>query len=150
MSLPDEAPVLRGQGEPDSGPRPFMWHGTGDALLADDEPAVRTVTARALERLGLRVTSCEDGEAAMAAFNADPGRWRVVVLDLTMPKLSGDQALTAMRARRADLPVVMSSGYSESEMRATMPGVPAIACLLKPFTVRSLSEALRQVLGDPD
>ena len=149
MTSPDESRAHQNEGEPESGPRPFAWHGSGEALLADDEPAVRTVTARALARLGLHVTSCEDGAAAMAAFNADPDRWRVVVLDLTMPKLSGAQALTAMRARRADLPAVISSGYSEAEMRATMPDVQAVACLLKPFTVRSLSEALSQVLDRP-
>ena len=124
MTSPDESRAHQNEGEPESGPRPFAWHGSGEALLADDEPAVRTVTARALARLGLHVTSCEDGAAAMAAFNADPDRWRVVVLDLTMPKLSGAQALTAMRARRADLPAVISSGYSEAEMRAIGTSIP--------------------------
>ena len=134
--------------EPDSGPRPFAWHGEGEAIVADDEPAVRTVTARALERIGLTVTRCDDGEAAVEAFKADPMRWRLVVLDLSMPRLHGAQALTAMRLIRPDLPAVLSSGYSEPEMRDAVPGEPGIVFLLKPFTVRSLSEAVRQVLGE--
>lgn len=134
--------------EPDSGPRPFAWHGAGEAIVADDEPAVRAVTARALERIGLTVTRCEDGAAAVDAFKADPTRWRLVILDLSMPRMSGAQALTEMRRLRPDLPAVLSSGYSESEMRATVPGEPGVVFLLKPFTVRSLSEAVRQVLGE--
>lgn len=134
--------------EPDSGPRPFAWHGTGEVLVADDELAVLTVTARALERIGMTVTRCENGETAVAAFTTDPKRWRLVVLDLSMPRLSGAQALAAMRALRPELPAVLSSGYSESEMRDTVPGTEGIVFLLKPFTVRSLSEAVRQVLGE--
>lgn len=134
--------------EPDSGPRPFAWHGSGEALVADDEPAVRAVTARALERIGLTVTRCDDGASALEAFKVDPAVWRVVVLDLSMPRMSGAEALTAMRLLRPDIPAVLSSGYSESEMRDTLPGVSGIAFLLKPFTVRSLSESLRRVLGE--
>jgi len=134
--------------EPDSGPRPFAWHGHGEAIVADDEPAVRTVTARALERIGLTVTRCDDGDSAIQAFLADPMRWRVVVLDLSMPRLSGAEALAAMRRVRPDLPAVLSSGFSESEMRETVGNEPGVAFLLKPFTVRSLSEAVRQVLGE--
>lgn len=134
--------------EPDSGPRPFAWHGEGEVIVADDEPAVRSVTARALERVGLTVTRCEDGETALAAFRADPARWRLVVLDLSMPRMNGAEALTAMRLLRPDLPAVLSSGYSESEMRETVPGELGVAFLLKPFTVRSVSETVRQVLGE--
>ena len=134
--------------EPDSGPRPFAWHGKGEAIVADDEPSVRAVTARALERVGLTVTRCEDGEAALEAFRAAPSRWRLVVLDLSMPRMNGAEALTAMRAIRPDIPAVLSSGYSESEMRESVPGELGIVFLLKPFTVRSLSEAVRQVLGE--
>jgi two-component system cell cycle sensor histidine kinase/response regulator CckA len=133
--------------EPDSGPRPFAWHGEGNAIIADDEPAVRTVTARALERIGLTVTRCEDGESALAEFSADPARWKLVVLDLSMPRLSGSDALTAMRLIRPDLPAILSSGYTESEMRDSIGSDAGVAFLLKPFTVRSLSEAVRQVLG---
>ena len=141
---PDPSPNV----EPESGPRPFAWHGTGEVIVADDEFAVLTVTARALERIGLTVTRCEDGEAAVTVFRTDPQRWRLVVLDLSMPRLSGAQALTAMRLLRPDLPAVLSSGYSESEMRDTVPGAQGVVFLLKPFTVRSLSEAVRQVLGE--
>jgi DNA-binding NtrC family response regulator len=134
--------------EADSGPRPFAWHGTGDVIVADDEHAVLSVTARALERIGLTVTRCENGEAAVTTFTADPARWRLVVLDLSMPRLNGAQALTAMRLIRPGIPAVLSSGYSESEMRDTVPGERGVVFLLKPFTVRSLSEAVRQVLGE--
>lgn len=137
-------------GEPDSGPRPFAWNGSGEALVADDEPAVRMVTVRALQRLGLTVTGVEDGEAAVARFSAEPGRWRLVLLDLTMPRMGGLEALVAIRAARGDVPVVLSSGYAEDELSSRVPDRSRLAFLQKPFTVRTLSEAVRQVLGPPD
>ncbi len=133
-------------GEPDSGPRPFAWNGSGAVLVADDEPAVRMVTARGLERLGLTATAVADGDQAVETFRADPARWRLVVLDLTMPKLGGIEAMRAIRAIR-HVPVVLSSGYAEEELAAQLPDRDGIAFLQKPFTVRSLSEAVRQVLG---
>lgn len=143
-------PPQGNNGEPDSGPRPFAWHGVGEALVADDEPSVRLVTVRALQRLGLTVTGVEDGEAAVTTFRSDVTRWRLVLLDLTMPRLGGIEALVAIRALRADVPVVLSSGYAEDELGSRVPDRDRLAFLQKPFTVRTLSEAVRQVLGPPD
>jgi two-component system, cell cycle sensor histidine kinase and response regulator CckA len=148
------------QGEPGLGDQPlnsptpargesaiFTWKGSGEAILADDEPTVRSVAARALQRLGLTVTQCVDGREAVALVQADPARWRLVVLDLTMPVLAGDMALEQILSIRSDLGAIIYSGYSEDEMRGRFAGRPGVGFLQKPFTVRALSEAVASVLG---
>lgn len=133
--------------ELDSGPRPFAWTGTGDVLVADDEPTVRTLTARALQRLGLTPVSREDGTTAVTAFTDEPDRWRLVVLDLTMPGIGGAEALAAMRTVRRDIPAVISSGYSEDELTGRVADRNGVAFLQKPFTVHTLAQAVRLALG---
>jgi PAS domain S-box-containing protein len=129
-------------------PAAERWTADGDVLLADDEPAVRSVSRRALERVGFRVSEVADGREALDRFRAEPARWRAVVLDLTMPHLTGDAALRAMLAIRADLPAVLYSGYSEEALAADLTGRPGLRFLQKPFTVAALGEALRAVLGE--
>jgi CheY-like chemotaxis protein len=147
---PDDAPRTQPNGDAlDSGPRPFAWTGTGDVLIADDEPTVRNLTARALQRLGLTPVGCENGATAIAAFTEDPDRWRLVVLDLTMPVMGGAEALAAMRVLRHEIPAVISSGYSEDELARRVSDRNGIAFLQKPFTVRTLAEAVRVALGAP-
>lgn len=135
--------------EPDSGPRPFAWQGSGEVLLADDEPTVRHVAARALQRLGFTVTSCTNGREAVEIFGEAPARWELVVLDLTMPVMSGDEALGHILAIRPGVAALLYSGYSEEDVQERFNGLGRVAFLPKPFTVRALSEAVRAVLGPP-
>ena len=136
--------------EPDSGHRPFAWHGVGEVLLADDEPTVRHVAARALQRLGFTVTPCANGREAVDIFGAEPARWKLVVLDLTMPVMAGDEALERILAMRPEVAALLYSGYSEEDVRDRFGSLGRVAFLPKPFTVRALSEAVRAVLGPPD
>lgn len=93
MGPDDATPIQSHDDRPENGPRPFVWTGTGDVLIADDEPTVRNLTARALQRLGLTPVSCENGATAVAAVRDEPDRWRLVVLDLSMPVMGGAEAL---------------------------------------------------------
>lgn len=133
--------------EPESGPRPFSWQGSGQVLLADDEPTVRHVATRALERIGFTVTSCANGREAVDHFAADPMRWRLVVLDLTMPVLAGDEALDRILELRPDAAALLYSGYTEVDVASRFLRPGRVGFLQKPFTVRALSDAVRSVLG---
>ena len=147
MAPDDATPTQSRDDRPDNGPRPFAWTGTGDVLVADDEPTVRNLTARALQRLGLTPVSCEDGATAVAAVRDEPDRWRLVVLDLSMPVMDGAEALSAMRSVRRDLPAVISSGYSEDELAGRVADRHGVAFLQKPFTLHSLARAVRLALS---
>ncbi len=134
--------------EPDSGPRSLPWLPSGEVLLADDDGPIRKVLSRALTRFGLDVIEVVDGEEAVALVTADPGRFRLVILDLTMPRLNGDTALARVREVAPDLPALILSGFLEAEIRDRIGSVARVATLQKPFSMRSLADALWDVLGD--
>jgi PAS domain S-box-containing protein len=119
---------------------------SGAVLLADDEPAVRQVAVRSLERAGFQVTQCKDGLDALDRFSSDPARWCAVVLDLTMPNLGGQEALLRMRALRADLPAVLCSGYASEELNAAVMALDGVTFVQKPFTASQLISAIFEVV----
>ncbi|MBA3854090.1 MAG: hypothetical protein C0503_06730 [Gemmatimonas sp.] len=119
--------------------------GYGTILLADDEPAVRDVSRRALQRAGFEVVACGDGQEALEMFRSDPDRFSALVLDLTMPRLDGEGALLAIRELRPNIPAVLSSGYARQELRPAVAALSGVAFVQKPFTVAALTAAIFEV-----
>lgn len=115
----------------------------GRILVVDDNDALRENLAEALELEGYDVAVAPNGDDALARLEADPSI-AVVLLDLVMPGMDGRQLLGRIRAdpRLASLRVVLTTGHTGPRARA---GVPADAFLTKPFGVRELLGALRQV-----
>lgn len=97
---------------------------------------------RALQGLGFRVIEVEDGAAAVEAFTQRSGEIDLVVIDLEMPKLGGAAAIQRMRARRADVRVLVMSGHSVADVGA----LAADAFVHKPFTVGVLRDHVFAVL----
>ena len=95
------------------------FRGSGVALVVDDDPGVRKVTSD----------------------------FSVVVLDMTMPGMSGQATFHALRSIRPEVPIVLSSGYDESDARRWLAGAPRVAFLKKPFARGELSTALRELLA---
>jgi CheY-like chemotaxis protein len=112
-------------------------------LVVDDNDALRENLAEALELEGYAVAVAADGRGALAQLEEDP-QFAAVLLDLMMPGMDGREVLTRIRAdpNLSALRVVMTTGHSGPRARA---GVPADAFLLKPFGVRELLAALRQI-----
>ena len=121
------------------------------ALLADDETAVLEVTKRMLERVGFRVITAVDGAQAVARFQAEADSIDVVLLDYAMPKLDGGQALEKIMSIRSDIPVIVCSGYSNSDALGHDGLRQAAGFLRKPSTMSQLIEALDEVISaEPD
>jgi CheY-like chemotaxis protein len=121
----------------------------GTVLLVEDEDMVRTVAASMLQRLGFQVVSAADGREALRRFRENPQSFRCLVTDLTMTGMGGWQTVEALRQMAPDLPVVLTSGFDESEamrQRSASPG-PAPAFLHKPFSKVELGRALARVLS---
>jgi CheY-like chemotaxis protein len=116
----------------------------GPVLVIDDEPDVRTVATRMLERLGFQVLIASNGPEALAMLPALAARLAVVFVDLTMPQMRGDAVAATIREQYPDLPLVVMSGYSATEQLPT--GVH-IAYLQKPFTLADLRAVLEAALG---
>lgn len=123
--------------------------GGGLLLVVDDEEAIRLVVSRMLESHGYEIVPARDGREAVQIFLERPADWQAVIMDRTMPHMSGDEAAVAMREVREDLPMLLMSGYSaqDSARPLSIPG--RCLFLAKPFRLEDLLEKLDQVLRKP-
>ena len=117
-------------------------------LVVDDEAGVRTAARRVLERGGLRVCTAVDGREAISAFTSMKDEIDVVLLDMTMPHLRGDEVYRELRRIRPDVRVVLSSGYSDPGLVADIGS--EVGFLAKPWTPQQLLAAVEAVLGRPE
>src|SRR4029077_2964476 len=86
-------------------------------LFIDDEPALVRLGIRVLERLGYRVTGCQDPSAALEMFRSNPHAFDLIVTDLAMPPMTGFDVAQAILAPRPRVPVLLRSGYMRTEDR---------------------------------
>jgi len=142
-------PALAGSAGPEAAhAADLAWRGRGCLLLVDDDPAARAVARGLAEQAGFRVLEAADGEAAITCFERHHAELSVVLMDLTMPFLDGRQAFLRMREVAPDVPVVLTSGYSEPEALVDLRGLGLAGFLAKPYQGRQFLSILRQVLGD--
>jgi signal transduction histidine kinase/CheY-like chemotaxis protein len=119
---------------------------TGCVLVADDEDLVRDAARRVLERAGLKVLMAIDGAEAVEVFSKYPGAIDLVLLDLDMPRMDGEQALAAMRAMDPSLRVLISSGYVERSREANLRAAGIDGTLDKPYDAVTLLRAVATAL----
>jgi len=144
-------PVSSGVAEQDEVDEPAVdessWQARGTVLLADDEEVVLDVCARMLEQLGFTVLTARDGREAVAVFNQHMAEIDLVLLDLTMPHLDGEQAFREMRQRKNDVRVILCSGYNQQEATQRFSGKGLAGFLQKPYRLAALVEVLQKVLA---
>ena len=128
-------------------PSTDAWRSSGVVLVADDEDLVRDVADTMLREIGFEVVAVQDGREAVQAFAAAPHRFDLVLLDLTMPIMSGSEALQAIRQVRPDVPVLIMSGYNEQDTPVGRDDGQPAAFLHKPFSLLTLRDRLHEVLG---
>jgi CheY-like chemotaxis protein len=117
--------------------------GSGTVLIIDDEQMVRDMGRMALERFGYRVLDAENGRAGAALFQRSAGTIDLIILDLTMPVMSGEDTLAELRRIRPDIAVVLSTGFSETEARLRFQDCDLAGFLQKPYTAVQLAEIVR-------
>jgi DNA-binding response OmpR family regulator/C4-dicarboxylate-specific signal transduction histidine kinase len=120
---------------------PANWKGSGVALVVDDEEAVRGVARHLLERSGFSIVEAATGEEALAICAAQRNALRIVLLDLTMPGMSGEATLAELRRRWPSLPVIVSSGF----MRDDSCGIDGVPFLPKPYRPAELVDIIRRL-----
>jgi CheY-like chemotaxis protein len=118
------------------------WQGEGTILVADDESCVREVAVQMLRSLGFGVIEAADGEEALTRVRASK-EIRLVLLDLTMPRLDGAETFRRLHLLRPDLPVILMSGYSELEATSQLAGKGLAGFLPKPFSLKDLAGRVR-------
>lgn len=112
-------------------------------LLVEDEKAIREAVAAYLEREGYWVTPADDGQVALEQFSKH--RFDLVVLDLMLPKISGERVCRAIRDA-SDVPIIMLTAKGELEDRVTGLALGADDYLVKPFSPRELVARVRALL----
>ncbi|MHA2251457.1 MAG: hybrid sensor histidine kinase/response regulator [Candidatus Kariarchaeaceae archaeon] len=118
---------------------------SGKVLVCDDEPHVREVLGRMLKEMKLDVVECEDGRECIDRLNQDKDI-DLIILDLTMPKMTGEEALRKIREKDRVIPIIISSGYlSEDIIR--IESEENIEVLQKPYTLNNLKIKLRKLMG---
>ncbi|MDG2411966.1 MAG: response regulator [Halioglobus sp.] len=117
-------------------------------LVVDDETELRTVFRHILERNGFQVVEAKDGEDALVKFSLDCDSFDCVLLDLSMPKLSGGEVFHKLRELKEDIPVVVISGYSEQDILDRLDGAPIAGTLRKPVPAATLVDAIGRAALD--
>ncbi|MBI2299877.1 MAG: PAS domain-containing protein [Armatimonadetes bacterium] len=118
----------------------------GAVLLVDDEPGVRDVTRRMLEQLGFTVIAVGSGAEAVAAYRDSAGTIALVVLDLTMPGMSGEETFAALQAVNPEVRAVVTSGHSEADSAARFGERGPAGYVQKPYTLERLREQVEAAL----
>jgi PAS domain S-box-containing protein len=123
------------------------WQGKGTVLVVDDEEGVREVAERMLQEIGFDTVSAKDGREALQVMQRVGDKVTAVLLDLSMPRMGGQETLRHLRVHRPHLPIVMMSGYTEqavaSQVNGSGPGVTTF--LQKPFLAEDLIGVLRPI-----
>jgi hypothetical protein len=131
---PAPTPNLRGRGE--------------RVLVAEDVDAMRELVRRLLIRNGYAVVTAADGMEALGIVERDPAAIDLLLTDVVMPRMRGDQLEQAAHAHRADLPVLLMSGFAHVPAGGTEREAPPLNVLEKPFTEAALLEQVRRLLDD--
>jgi nitrogen-specific signal transduction histidine kinase/CheY-like chemotaxis protein len=128
------------------------WTAEGTVLFADDEDTVLAIGRKMLQQIGFKVISAEDGQRAVELFQKYSGGIDLVILDLTMPHLSGDEVYREIKRIRSDVPVILSSGFSRRDVEHRFAGRHLDGFLQKPYRTEDLIAVIRNVMepgGDP-
>ena len=127
-------------------PPEAYWRGSGTLLLVDDEETIRALGSEMLEMLGFSVLTADNGREALDVYRAHAGEIAAVILDLTMPRMDGEEAFRELRRIRPDVRVIMSSGYNEQEVSQRFIGKGLAGFVQKPYNLAALGSVLRQTL----
>jgi signal transduction histidine kinase/ActR/RegA family two-component response regulator len=123
--------------------------GNEHILLVDDEEQIIDIEKQILERLGYRVTAKTDSQEALEEFSTRSEKFDLVITDMTMPKMSGDQLALKLMDIKPDIPVILCTGFNETinEEKALAMGIDRF--VMKPIIKDDLAKTIRSVLDTP-
>ncbi len=119
----------------------------GVVLLVDDEPTIRAVLSQGLENAGYKVIEAVDGVDGFGAFVRHRSSISVVLLDLTMPRMNGDEVFEEIHKVAPEVPVILMSGYSQTEATQALTDKGLAAFLSKPCSIKDALAVVHKALG---
>jgi CheY-like chemotaxis protein len=120
--------------------------GNPTVLVVDDEEIVRNTAKLTLQRYGCVVLLAENGQDAVDLFQVLHDQISLVLLDLTMPVMSGEETLHRLHAIRPDVPVILSSGYNQKDVIDRFQTKGLAGFIQKPYTAAELADKMKAVL----
>lgn len=120
----------------------------GVVLIVDDEEVVRSTAERIVSRMGFEVVTAHDGQLGAAAFREHVDRLKLVLLDLTMPRMNGEESFRQMRKVSSNVPVLLMSGYNQQTAIARFTDLGLAGFIQKPFSAKALTDRIREICAD--
>ena len=122
--------------------------GTESVLLVDDELPIAKISSEILQRLGYRVTIRTSSVEALALFRSKPDGFDLVITDMTMPNMTGDELAMQLIALRSDIPVILCTGYSKKISEEIAKDIGIKAFVYKPIVRADFAKTIRKVLDE--
>lgn len=122
--------------------------GTEKILVVDDEESIVAIEKQILERRGYQVTTQTNSLKALEIFCANPNEFDLVVTDMTMPHLTGDQLARKLLSIKADLPIIICTGFSERLNADAAEQIGIKGFLMKPLTMRELVKMVQDIFDE--
>lgn len=138
-------PVAQKPSENGAAPEPLL-KGDETILIIDDEPMITHIGEIMLTEMGYTVLTANNGQAALEIFSSHAGPIGLVILDMIMPKMSGSAVFEQLKAKDADVRVLLSSGYSINGQASELLEKGCRGFIQKPFNMMELSKKVREVL----
>jgi PAS domain S-box-containing protein len=121
--------------------------GSGRILFVDDEDTIIAWALRVLSRMGYDVVTKSNGAEALRAFQVDPANFDLVITDLTMPGMTGQDLCSNLRDIRRDIPIIMCTGYGDSIDRGKASKLGGMDVLAKPVSIADLASAIEKAMS---
>ncbi|MCK5115866.1 MAG: PAS domain S-box protein [Candidatus Aegiribacteria sp.] len=134
--------------ETDHREKGIQWTCSGTILLVDDEDSILSVERQMLERIGFDILTASDGREALSHFREHSDVIDLVILDLTMPHVDGEEAFRELRRVRDDVRVLITSGYNEQEVCQRFSDKSLAGFLQKPFTFSELEGKIKEIFDN--
>jgi two-component system cell cycle sensor histidine kinase/response regulator CckA len=125
---------------------PVGWRTSGLALVVDDEESVRALARVMLEKMGFSVISAADGREAVELFRQKADQIDLVLLDMTMPHLNGEETFREMRRIRSGVCTILSSGYNEQSATNRFAGKGLAGFIQKPYRYEGLRDVIQKAI----
>ena len=126
------------------------WEPSGSVLVVDDETVIRRITRMMLERMGFEVLTAEDGVEGVETFRKHADELACVLLDLTMPRMGGEEACARMHEIAPEVPIILASGYDVNEATEQFSDMQLAGFMHKPYRIDRLHAILEEVLGQQE
>jgi len=122
--------------------------GNEQILFVDDEKYLVDIGKDTLEGLGYQVETRTNAYDALEAFRAQPAKYDLIITDMTMPTMTGEQLASAVMKIRLDIPIILCTGYSKKAVPENAMKMGISTVLMKPVAINDMAKAVRKVLDN--